>query len=268
MSTTPSDNLGDDLGDDLGEPLGHDPGDDRVPRLVFLHVPKTGGTTMMRVLEAAYPGRTHYIQNGAWTEQRERLAALGVRLHRALVFMGHTPYGIHEVIPYPCRSIVVLRHPGDRIVSLYHHILREPKHHLHERVAGRGMSLEDFGTSAITAAVDNYQTRMLAGGEPGFSHPPGRCPEALLEIATANLCRPENLVGTQDRLAKFIRALRRELGWSSAPRYESLRVTPDRSPFKKLDPGVRAALEQANALDMRLYEKARSVALGARVRVF
>lgn len=241
----------------------HDPSE---PRLVFLHVPKTGGTTLMRVLDSAYPKRTHYLQNAIWTEQRETLASLGVRLHRALVFMGHTPYGIHEVIPYPCRCIMVLRHPGDRVVSLYHHIKREPKHHLHERVVGRGMSLADFGTSAMSAAVDNYQTRVMAGGEHGFASKPGHCPEGLLEIATTNLSQPGNLVGTQDRLDEFIRRLASELGWAKTPEYESLRVSADRSAFTELDDSTRAALEQANAMDMKLYETARALAPSPGVR--
>jgi hypothetical protein len=228
-------------------------------RLVFLHVPKVGGTTLMKVLERAYPGRTHYIQNALWTDQREALASLGPRLHRALVFMGHTPYGIHEVIPAPCRYIIVLRHPGDRIVSLYHHIRREPRHHLHDRVVGKGMSLVDFGCSAMTAAVDNYQTRVLAGGEHGFASRPGDCPPDLLEVARANLTRPEHLVGVQERLDDFIRHLAESLAWKATPAYESMRVSTERTAFEDLDADTRAALEQANPLDMALYETARAI---------
>ena len=110
------------------------------------------------------------------------------------------------------------------------------------------------------------QTRVLAGGEHGFASRPGQCPDDLLEIARANLTRPEHLVGTQDRLDAFIARLADTLGWRKTPAYRPLRVSADRAPLRELDASTRDQLERANPLDMALYETARSLAPAAATR--
>jgi hypothetical protein len=109
------------------------------------------------------------------------IAALLVPDVRAVV--GHFPFGIHEFIDGPYRYVTILRHPLDRIVSLYYHIKTWDNTRFHKEVVGRNLSLEQFVTELQYEEVDNGQTRRISGLDARY----GGCDRTMLEVAIQNL---------------------------------------------------------------------------------
>ena len=83
-------------------------------KIVFLHVPKCGGTTLHDIL-----GRWYGPQNMHPERFNELYSYTGAQLASARVFSGHYDYYATMLIPGPKTLISFLRDPAERLVSLY-----------------------------------------------------------------------------------------------------------------------------------------------------
>lgn len=85
-----------------------------VNKVVFLHVPKCGGTTLHDIL-----GQWYGPQNMHPERFNELYSYTGAQLASARVFSGHYDYYATTLIPGPKTLISFLRDPAERLVSLY-----------------------------------------------------------------------------------------------------------------------------------------------------
>lgn len=83
-------------------------------RVVFLHIPKCGGTTLHNMLSQWFKAENVHAErfNGLYGYTAANLAS-------SLVFSGHYDYYATTLIPGPKKMISFLRDPVDRLVSLY-----------------------------------------------------------------------------------------------------------------------------------------------------
>ncbi len=137
------------------------------PRIVFLHIMKTAGSSMRERLEQI-----------AGTEPVWRRESDGRPgdvpqdvLARYRVLMGHFNIADSRHVPQPRRIFTVLREPRERLVSLYYFLHRHTAERVaeqkmeHARIA-RACSLEEFLTHAdrgVRDSLQNVMTRALAG---------------------------------------------------------------------------------------------------------
>ena len=104
---------------------------------VFIHVPKTGGSSVGAALEPMCPPRQRG-RLGAW------LRPLGLpRDYRRFRFRRHDPLVMVERVMPPQRfsrffKFAFVRNPWDRLVSEYNSVLSLPGHRRHARVRALG----------------------------------------------------------------------------------------------------------------------------------
>jgi Galactose-3-O-sulfotransferase len=230
--------------------------------IVFLHVPKTGGSTLRAVLRFKYPGRHLFLHDPS--EQMQKFRAVPVQDRRAArVVAGHLLYGVHQHIPQESDYITVLREPVARAISNYNGILRRPGHWFHDELVRSGMGLEEFA-QAKAGPADNLQTRYVSGrrsGEYLSSGPSGRLePTALgaaaLEDAKRNLER-FLVVGVTERFDESFILIRRALGWR-LPMYAT-RNDAKAEPGPSPEPPTQTAIDlfrTRDQLDLELYDHA------------
>ena len=102
--------------------------------LVFMHIPKTAGTTLYPSLQWNYPPhQTLHIDIPKNEMYRMEGVPLEYRSSLRLLH-GHFAFGIHKYIPRSCRYVTVLREPVARVVSAYKHVLKRTGHEHHEQV--------------------------------------------------------------------------------------------------------------------------------------
>lgn len=204
--------------------------------LVFLHVPKTGGSTLNRALTARF-GAAHvgFRPRGARGErirhtgyedrdpddaaarnqfafdQWEALPAQ--RRAGARVVTGHVFFGFHERVrppgAGPLAYLTMLRAPLPRIRSLYAHRVRN---------GTLPPGFEDYLVSGEGWSLDNAQVRRWV--TPGRGDLTGRVTPTMCDDACANLVAHGLAVGVTERFDESLVVIARALGVAPFP-YET-----------------------------------------------
>lgn len=264
--------------------------------LLFMHLPKTGGSTLSKYIYTQFDTKSksasredndelkRFYNDGAYhypigffkgppSETEPYLGCLNHADLRAV--LGHFSFGIHKRISSPSTYITIIRHPVDRIISLYYHLYSQqclrPSMTLERFICdcpadGWDVRLRDWHPVATDsneeqvrhytrAIVDNDQTRRIAGIEPGF----GDCTEDLLAKAKQNLSRHFSVVGLTERFDESLVLLKKTIGWSKEVNYLPLLVNSSRPRSADIDSRVFAKIVENNNLDMQLYDFASSL---------
>jgi hypothetical protein len=220
--------------------------------VLFLHVPKAGGTTLGEYVygqcrapedhdEGLLNAGVLFVPYGFFKEPDLQVPdyirpTLGRGDLRAVV--GHFWFGVHEHVGRPWTYVTLLRDPVERVVSLYHYLKLEER-----------MSLEEFAASPPFREADNDQVRRIAGADPEI----GGCTREMLETAKENLRRHFAVVGVTERFDETLVLLDRRLGWTREVASYPRNVNPARRPTDSLPRSTVDAIRAHNALDAELH---------------
>jgi hypothetical protein len=215
--------------------------------LVFLHVPKTGGSTLVAIARRQFPAAAVASLPNSLAGARAALARQPEAERRQLRFLhGHVPFGVHTALPGAPRYLTLLRHPVARMVSVYYYALREPDWEAHRVIHERRLTLRQFIDSPAAAEFNDGQTRLLAGSdEPA----PTR---ATLAAALHNLTERLAFVGVTERFDASLAVIRRRFAWRRVF-YRRENVNRRRPALARVAPQVVVLIERRNALDLELY---------------
>ncbi|HET9530020.1 MAG TPA: sulfotransferase family 2 domain-containing protein, partial [Blastocatellia bacterium] len=203
-------------------------------KLIFLHIPKTAGSTLRKIIYEQYHAdetlKCYYHKQGiSLREALDDMKAVSKeQAARVKIIFGHIGFGVHEHLPWSCSYFTILRDPVDRVISGYYHILRDDSHRYQAEV--QRMSLKEYVSSDLLKseaaqvnavnALDNGQTRLLSGslvetelsgGAVGY----GPSSEEMLERAKKNIKENFVAVGLLERFDETLMLLKKLLGWSS-----------------------------------------------------
>jgi hypothetical protein len=113
------------------------------PRIALVHVPKTGGNSLLRALSRIYPPEE--------TARTRRRGDTLENLQGKRFIMGHFGYNFAKTID--AKLVTVLRDPEERIVSVYYHWRRIPAESgPHARLA-KQLTLDEFLSSQVAGIV-------------------------------------------------------------------------------------------------------------------
>jgi hypothetical protein len=141
------------------------------PILCFLHLPRTGGTALNRVLKYAFQDRAIFhadllAEHGGEAGLSAALSDGQAIYGKALIFTGH--YGVaHPLVvkaPHPIAIAAVLRHPLERIASLYDYIRGTPDHPEHAALGALSLNQAIDAVPDFADHCRNAQLRTLFNG--------------------------------------------------------------------------------------------------------
>jgi hypothetical protein len=229
------------------------------PLLIFLHIPKTAGSTMHHILARQYPPAAVYsIAGDRVQESYDALRALPATDKAQLACVkGHLPYGVHEFFRQPATYITFLRDPANWVRSYYTFILSIPSHPLRQAVAACN-GVEEFCALLTEWGMNNFQTRILAGTQAHetIMPPYGPLPEHALETAIAHLEAQVTVTGLAEQFDASLLMMKRRLGWGNV-HYLRQNVTRGKPATLRLTEEQKALIYRDNALDLALYQYAR-----------
>ncbi len=219
--------------------------DPNAPTLIFLHIPKAGGTTLQTIIERNYaPGEVHRYQGPQDFKKYSDRQKRGFK-----VVSGHFYYGLHKDIPQPTTYFTMLRDPIERVISNYFYVLRTPEHHLHAKVKAENMTLRQYVESKINPQLDNGQMRLLCGEA---NIPFGGCTAEMLAKAKQHLRNSFAVIGLVERFDDTLNLLARRFAWQKTD-YAKANVTANRPQQSQIDAETLAAVENCNVYDRELY---------------
>lgn len=224
--------------------------------VIFLHIPKTAGTTLDQILFRNYQAHQVY-STGALAQQGVRnfqnMAEEERRKYRLV--KGHMTFGIHQYITCSWAYFTFFRNPIERTISYYYFIRRTPKHPIYDAIHEENIDLRQCLEAGLDPMLYNCHTRLLAGV--WAEVPPGQCTEEHLEKAKANLSHLK-VIGLTEQFDASLLLLGKAFGWKSLF-YTRQNVTAGRPSQRDLSPETMAAVHNANRLDVELYDYAKAL---------
>lgn len=208
----------------------------RTPLIGFVHIPKTGGSTLKFILRNSTFFRHCDLQP---------LARSGIFSARDFAFMKTVFFfGVHTIsghslrpfavsFPEPVRYFTMIRDPYQRCLSHYQHIKRAWQR------LGRDITFEDF---IRNEKMTNVQVQRICGS-----------PD--LDEARKQLEKNYFFVGLTERFAESVTILRRLFPWPLVLQYQRLHITRDHTAREDVlnSESQMALLRQGNRLDLALY---------------
>lgn len=219
--------------------------------LIFLHVPKSAGTTLNRLIEWEYSLFEMYSVDPVFFRwSRARLWRLPQRrLKRFRVFKGHMPFGLHEVLPQPATYITVMRGAVERVISAYFFMKNYVLHPNYWKFRREGWTLEDF---VRRSPRENVQTKMIAGAD--YDAP---CTAETLLKAKENL-QYFSVIGLTERFEESLALMKLRFDWKLES-YSSFNVTRRRPRKHDLPQSTLDLITERNRFDIELYECAAKI---------
>lgn len=220
--------------------------------MIFLHLPKTGGVTLDRILGRNYRRREIWRDSSGGMAEASACFGRLPKDKRAQyrLLMGHLSFGIHELVSRPTTYFTVVREPVARVTSGYHYIRRTPRHPHYE--LARAVSLEEMVRSGRWPAADNQQARAIAND---WSTPFGECGEETLGIALKNVEEHFAVVGLTERFDESLLLLGQAFGWR---KLQYVPLNTARRTEGGVDRAAARVIEDLNGVDRELYARLRT----------
>jgi hypothetical protein len=225
--------------------------------VIFLHIPKTAGTTLDQIIYRHYRYLQVYetgINSQAGVEAYKKMNDEVKRDYKFL--KGHMDFGIHQHIPGSYAYFTFLREPIDRTISHLYFIHRHKGHPAYKLLQGKDVNIKIYLDEHLEPMLFNAHTRLLSGAWAAV--PIGGCTEVHLELAKENLKNHFRVISLTERFDESLLLLGKVFGWKHLY-YKRLNITKKRPLKEEIPSDLLTAIQNANQLDILLYEYAQTL---------
>jgi len=209
--------------------------------IIFMHIPKTGGTTLNKIFKRSYTENEIYdhVPLEAMSKHFSQLKEDDKKGIKAI--SGHHFYGIHDLFSKPYTYFTMMRNPIERVISLYYFLKTYPGYYEENM---RNMSFEEYIDWDPQAR--NGQIHQICGQNSQLS----------LEKAKENL-KVFEVVGITEMFNESLLLLKNKFKWANIE-YVKENVTKSRPRIGEVSTEIIKKIEKNNELDIELFEYIKS----------
>ncbi|UOE53086.1 sulfotransferase family 2 domain-containing protein [Bacillus sp. CMF12] len=219
------------------------PAEDRI--LIFMHIPKTGGMTLKRIIKRQYPDIKILkdITDGKTSEFKKIVSEKEIQF----VF-GHLSFGLHMHTSKPCTYVTMMREPIDRVISMYYYVIGKKDHPLHDIV--KDLLIEEFiDHPDLKVHTNNMQTKRVLGKN--------SLSPSDLKQAKQNLEEHFSVIGITEMFDDSVALMKQKFNWNDIS-YVRKNQTKKRLSKEEIDPIIINKIKANNELDIQLYNWAKN----------
>lgn len=222
------------------------------PILIFSHIPKSGGTSLRKVVTNQYQEneicQVYQSELNLPAPNHSFISAFKEKQSAYRVVYGHFSFSVHNLLGIPPCYLTVLREPVARVISLFAHYKRGIHSDWYQQIK-EGLTLQDMIRKRMAGGVNNHMTRIIAG------HPyqPGEVVQdtKFLDRAKSNIEKYYVFSSTTEALQKDVQTLGRLLEWQDVS-VPHLNGHP--KPHDDINHETLSLILENNQLDIKLYE--------------
>ncbi len=211
-----------------------------MPKVVFLHIPKTAGTTLKTIMER------NYLEGEIANLYSQKVDEQEIEHHlenqNTQLICGHFDFqpGFNNHDLY---TFTFLRPPIDRVISNYLHI-KYSDSIIHKKWMEKVNEFADF---LKLPQGSNWQSRLLAG----YKQREPVDLRTLFQEAQANL-NSLNFVGLTEEFKHSLYCLSIDLNWINIW-FKNENTLADRSEFEEIKATFSDQIAAANEIDLKIY---------------
>ncbi len=229
--------------------------------LIFLHIPKTAGVSVSKILETHYqPDEIYHIRHDNRSAHAPEFSlhngtvndfkALSISARSQFrCLLGHVNFGIHEYIPGPSTYFTLIRNPTDRLISQHRQYNRAAR--IDPNGVHRHQSFGEFWDT-YQKSMSNYQIRFLCDKDI-----PKIPSNEKLRQAKQNLTDYFCVCGTTEQFDESLLLLSRHMGWPSTL-YGKHNVSVRELEDSEISSELLKEIEHSNIYDRELHDYANS----------
>jgi hypothetical protein len=221
--------------------------------IIFLHLPKAGGTTLRHVFYDQYK----YLRKGElYTINRTKETPDFLNLpqkekDKIKVLVGHFPFGLHEHLRGDFKYVTFMRDPVDRVISAYYYNKGHQSSDVYEIIKINNLTLGEYLDRNIEPWSNNAMTKHFAGCS--LQEFKEECTQEMFEKAKINVLNHCIAVGLTEKFDESLLVFQSVLNWS-LPTYERKNITPIKKGKAEQDVAIIERIRSLNAYDLQLYE--------------
>lgn len=218
--------------------------------ILFTHIPKTSGTSLLKELIEPNLAPDRIFRNG-------NIKKIVPALHKNYqLISGHFAYGLHFFSPQKVKYITFLREPTERAISFYYFVQQGKdnpvtRHPLCDYA--ESVSLQEFYQNK---QFHNHQTRMTAGWLEHKLYKYLDSPknqQLILTKAINNLKNNYYYYGLLEEREKSVAFCQKKFNWHNYQTVKPQKKTYKRARVDDVDLKTLKTIQAANALDIEFY---------------
>jgi len=219
-------------------------------KIIFLHIPKTAGTSMNTIIWNQYKSSTIFHVNSI-SHGKDMINKLVQTKDSTNVVVGHYSFGLHNYLDTNAKYITLLRNPIDRVISIYYYIKRDTKNKDYKKIVGENISLKEFILNdEYFTQVYNSQTKLIAGV--AICALKEKITEQTFITAKENLDKYFLVAGLTERFDETILMMKKELNWSY-PVFVKQNITKKSDKKAVITEELKQLIIERNEYDIKLY---------------